>query len=86
MGCRGRPFGPKAIVEKKKPKIKKKQKKTKLETGGRRAPGGFSFLIAVCSLPRHVEVSGWIAAMQEFMSVIFTGAIQARPGPIKHSQ
>lgn len=62
------------------------EKKANLETGGRRVPCGFSFLIAVCSLPRHVEVSGWITAMQEFMSVIFTGAIQARPGPIKHSQ
>ena len=48
--------------------------------------GVFSVLMALCSLPRHVEVSGWIAAMQEFMSVIFRGAIQARPGPIKGSQ
>uniref|UniRef100_A0A3Q4MTJ1 Uncharacterized protein n=1 Tax=Neolamprologus brichardi TaxID=32507 RepID=A0A3Q4MTJ1_NEOBR len=31
---------------------------------------GLSFLIAVCSPPRHVEVSGWIAAMQEFMYVV----------------
>lgn len=53
-GCRGRPFGPKATTQKK--------KKTKLETGERRVPWGFSFLIAVCSPRRHVEVSGWIAA------------------------
>lgn len=76
--CKGRPFGPKATTGKK--------KKAKLETGGRRVPWGLYFLIAVCSLPRHVEVSSWITAMQEFMSVIFTGAIQARPGPFKHSQ
>lgn len=67
-------------------KKKRKKKKSMLETEGRRATRGFSFLIAVCSLPRHVEVSGWIAAMQEFMSVIFRGAIQARLGPIKRSQ
>lgn len=65
---------------------RQQQKKKMLETGGRRASLGFSFLIAVCWLPRRVEVSGWIAATQEFMSVIFRGAIQARPGPIKRSQ
>lgn len=38
---------------------------------------GIFFLIAASSLSRHVEVSGWITAMQEFMSVIFRGAIRA---------
>lgn len=46
----------------------------------------FSLLIAICLLARQVEVSGWIAGMQEFMSVILRGAIQAIPGPIKCSQ
>lgn len=41
---------------------------------------------ALLATPRHVEVSAWIPATQEFMSVIFRGAIQARPGPIKRSQ
>lgn len=77
-----------AFGSKNKPQ-KKKKKKKEIGFGDRRETslsGVFSVLMALCSLPRHVEVSGWIAAMQEFMSVIFSGAIQARPGPIKGSQ
>lgn len=51
----------------------RKKKKTVLETGGRRASWGFSFLMVVCSLPRHVEVSGWTAAMQELCLLFSEG-------------
>lgn len=81
--CRARPLGPKTNPRKKKEKKKEIGFRDRRETS---LSGVFSVLMALCSLPRHVEVSGWIAAMQEFMSVIFSGAIQARPGPIKGSQ
>ncbi len=34
---------------------------------------GIFLPMPACSIPRHVEVSGWMAAMQEFMAVILEG-------------